>query len=67
MVHEHLVAIYPYKLSHCEQDFCLIYRSAAKAQLQLTDLLKIKQGICGRAGNKICFFEPHKKSLTFVS
>lgn len=56
MVHEHLVAIYPYKLSHCKQDFCLIYRSVAKAQLQLTDLPKIKQGICGRAGNQIFVF-----------
>lgn len=35
MVHEHLVAIYLCKLSHCKQDLCLIYRSAVKAQLQL--------------------------------
>lgn len=53
MVHEHLVAIYPHKLSHCKQDFCLICRSVAKAQLQLADLPKIKQRICGRAGSQI--------------
>jgi len=37
MAHEHLMAIYPYKLSHYKQDFCLTYRSKAKAQLQLTE------------------------------
>lgn len=56
MVHEHLVAIYLCKLSHCKQDLCLIYRSAAKAQLQLADLPKIKEGICGRVGNQIYVF-----------
>lgn len=33
MVYEHLVAIYLCKLSHCKQDLCLIYSSAAKADL----------------------------------
>lgn len=63
MVHEHLVAIYLCKLSHCKQDLCLIYRSAVKAQLQLANLPKIKEGICGRAGNKICIFWTVQEAL----
>lgn len=66
MVHEHLVAIYLCKLSHCKQDLCLIYRSAAKAQLQLTHLPKTKQGICGRAGNQINVFWITQEELTFA-
>lgn len=56
MVHEHLMAIYPYKLSHCKWDFCHIYRSAVQAQLQLNDLYKIKQDICGREWNQVYVF-----------
>lgn len=65
MVHERLVAINLCKLSHCKQDLCLIYRSAAKAQLQLTHLPKTKQGICGRAGNQINAFRITQEELKF--
>lgn len=64
MVHEHLMAIYPYKLSHCKWDFCYIYRSAVQAQLQLNDLSKIKQDICGREWNQVYVFWITQKELS---
>lgn len=54
MVREHLVAIFAN--SSTASRICVICRSAAKAQLQLADLPKIKEGICGRAGNQIYVF-----------
>jgi len=63
MAHEHLMAIYPYKLSHYKQDFCLTYRSKAKAQLQLTE----DQTEHLWQGTKSIFSQSHKKSLSFVS